>query len=94
MWSGSPGDLDSGEENTADNMSLSGEEGGASDLEDSAEGDSSSPPSFTPVYSEGNTQALVQGLGKPFGNQLKDQSIDHFPFSVFGSNVESGNSGF
>ncbi|KAF6718889.1 Zinc finger protein ZFPM1 [Oryzias melastigma] len=46
------GDLDGGEENTADTMSLSGEEGGASDLEDSAEGDSSTPPPYTPLYSE------------------------------------------
>uniref|UniRef100_A0A3P9HCM9 Zinc finger protein, FOG family member 1 n=1 Tax=Oryzias latipes TaxID=8090 RepID=A0A3P9HCM9_ORYLA len=47
------GDLDGGEENTADTMSLSGEEGGASDPEDSAEGDSSTPPPYTPLYSEG-----------------------------------------
>ncbi|XP_011474688.1 zinc finger protein ZFPM1 isoform X1 [Oryzias latipes] len=46
------GDLDGGEENTADTMSLSGEEGGASDPEDSAEGDSSTPPPYTPLYSE------------------------------------------
>ncbi|XP_029992386.1 zinc finger protein ZFPM1 [Sphaeramia orbicularis] len=46
------GELDSGEENTADNLSLSGEEGGASDPEDSAEGDSSSPTAYTPLYNE------------------------------------------
>ncbi|KAM3870323.1 zinc finger protein ZFPM1 [Diretmus argenteus] len=44
------GDLDGGEENTPDNLSLSGEEGGASDPDDSAEGDGSSPPPFTPLY--------------------------------------------
>ncbi|KAI3371753.1 hypothetical protein L3Q82_024307 [Scortum barcoo] len=49
---GSLGDLDSGEENTLDNLSLSGEEGGASDPDDSAEGDSSSPPPHTPLYNE------------------------------------------
>ncbi|XP_070686360.1 zinc finger protein ZFPM1 [Pempheris klunzingeri] len=46
------GDLDCGEENTPDNLSLSGEEGGASDPDDSAEGDSSSPPPCTPLYNE------------------------------------------
>ncbi|MEQ2167076.1 hypothetical protein GOODEAATRI_000517 [Goodea atripinnis] len=50
--SGSLGDLDGGEENTADTPSLSGEEGGASDPEDSAEGDSCSPPSYTGLYNE------------------------------------------
>uniref|UniRef100_A0A3P9L316 Zinc finger protein, FOG family member 1 n=1 Tax=Oryzias latipes TaxID=8090 RepID=A0A3P9L316_ORYLA len=50
---GSLGDLDGGEENTADTMSLSGEEGGVSDPEDSAEGDSSTPPPYTPLCSEG-----------------------------------------
>ncbi|TKS73743.1 hypothetical protein D9C73_007824 [Collichthys lucidus] len=51
---GSLGDLDGGEENTPDNLSLSGEEGGASDPDDSAEGDSSSPPPYTPLYNEGD----------------------------------------
>ncbi|KAM4573468.1 zinc finger protein ZFPM1 [Odontesthes bonariensis] len=46
------GDLDGGEDNAADNLSLSGEEGGASDPEDSAEGDGCSPPPYTPLYSE------------------------------------------
>nr|XP_015820638.2 zinc finger protein ZFPM1 [Nothobranchius furzeri] len=46
------GELDGGDENTADSLSLSGEEGGASDPEDSAEGDSSSPPSYTPLHNE------------------------------------------
>ncbi|KAM3609015.1 uncharacterized protein V6R79_008503 [Siganus canaliculatus] len=46
------GDLDGGEENTPDNLSLSGEEGGASEPDDSAEGDSASPPPCTPLYSE------------------------------------------
>ncbi|XP_035981711.1 zinc finger protein ZFPM1 [Fundulus heteroclitus] len=46
------GDLDGGEETTADTPSLSGEEGGASDPEDSAEGDSCSPPSYPPLYNE------------------------------------------
>lgn len=50
---GSLGDLDGGEENTADNLSLSGEDGGASDPDDSAEGDSSSPPPYVPLYNEG-----------------------------------------
>uniref|UniRef100_A0A3Q2PE04 Zinc finger protein, FOG family member 1 n=1 Tax=Fundulus heteroclitus TaxID=8078 RepID=A0A3Q2PE04_FUNHE len=50
--SGSLGDLDGGEETTADTPSLSGEEGGASDPEDSAEGDSCSPPSYPPLYNE------------------------------------------
>uniref|UniRef100_A0A3Q2D3D8 Zinc finger protein, FOG family member 1 n=1 Tax=Cyprinodon variegatus TaxID=28743 RepID=A0A3Q2D3D8_CYPVA len=46
------GDLGGGEESSADTPSLSGEEGGASDPEDSAEGDSCSPPSYTPLYNE------------------------------------------
>lgn len=50
---GSLGDLDGGEEITPDNLSLSGEEGGASEPDDSAEGDSSSPPPYTPLYNEG-----------------------------------------
>lgn len=50
---GSLGDLDGGDENTPDNLSLSGEDGGASDPDDSAEGDSSSPLPYTPLYDEG-----------------------------------------
>ncbi|XP_049928346.1 zinc finger protein ZFPM1 [Epinephelus moara] len=46
------GDVDGDEENTPDNLSLSGEEGGASDPDDSAEGDSSSPPPYTSLYNE------------------------------------------
>ncbi|XP_077049498.1 zinc finger protein ZFPM1 isoform X3 [Siphateles boraxobius] len=45
------GDLNGGEDPT-DDVSMSGEEGGASDQEDSAECDGSSPPSFTPLYNE------------------------------------------
>lgn len=44
---GSLGDLDGGEDNAPDTPSLSGEEGGASDPEESAEGDASSPSSST-----------------------------------------------
>uniref|UniRef100_A0A8C5CWI2 Zinc finger protein, FOG family member 1 n=1 Tax=Gadus morhua TaxID=8049 RepID=A0A8C5CWI2_GADMO len=50
---GSIGDLDGGEETTPGDLSLSGEEGGASDQEDSAGGDGSSPPPFAPLYNEG-----------------------------------------
>ena len=49
---GSIGDLDGGEENPPDDVSLSGEEGGVSDQDDSAECDGSSP-SFAPLYNEG-----------------------------------------
>ncbi|XP_042631291.1 zinc finger protein ZFPM1-like isoform X1 [Cyprinus carpio] len=45
------GDLNGGED-PSDDVSMSGEEGGASDQEDSAECDGSSPPSFTPLYNE------------------------------------------
>ncbi|XP_028286301.1 zinc finger protein ZFPM1 [Parambassis ranga] len=48
----SPGDLDGSEENKTDNLSLSGEEGGASDPDDSVEGDSSSPQPYTSLYNE------------------------------------------
>ncbi|XP_069384614.1 zinc finger protein ZFPM1 [Paralichthys olivaceus] len=44
------GDLDGGEENTLDSHSLSGEEGGVSDPDDSLEGDS--PPPYTPLHNE------------------------------------------
>lgn len=73
----SPGDLDSGEENTADNMSLSGEEGGASDLEDSAEGDSSSPPSFTPVYSEEPQSQDSRGGPEDEDQAMEEQAPVH-----------------
>uniref|UniRef100_A0A4W5R2G5 Zinc finger protein, FOG family member 1 n=1 Tax=Hucho hucho TaxID=62062 RepID=A0A4W5R2G5_9TELE len=43
------GDLEGGEDNTPDDVSLSGDEGGASD---SAECDSSSTPPYTPLYNE------------------------------------------
>lgn len=56
---GSIGDLDTGEENPPDDVSLSGEEGGASDLEDSAELDGCSPPSLTPLCSEGETCTAI-----------------------------------
>ncbi|XP_010882440.2 zinc finger protein ZFPM1 isoform X3 [Esox lucius] len=46
------GDLEGGEDNTPDDVSLSGDEGGASDPEDSAECDSSSSPPYTPFYTE------------------------------------------
>ncbi|XP_068459688.1 zinc finger protein ZFPM1 isoform X2 [Clinocottus analis] len=46
------GDLGGEEENTPDNLSLSGEEGGASDPDDSAEGDGSSPPPYAALYNE------------------------------------------
>ncbi|KAK1887994.1 Protein SlyX, partial [Dissostichus eleginoides] len=58
MWNhgilncGSLGDLSGEEENTADHLSLSGEEGGASDPDDSAEGDSSSPPPYPALYNQ------------------------------------------
>ncbi|XP_047008862.1 zinc finger protein ZFPM1 isoform X2 [Ictalurus punctatus] len=45
------GDLDGGEDNPPDDVSLSGEEAGASDQDDSAECDESSP-SFAPLYNE------------------------------------------
>lgn len=53
LFAGSLGDLDGVEENTPDSLSLSGEEGGISDPEDSAEGDSSSPQQYTQIYNEG-----------------------------------------
>ncbi|XP_077567898.1 zinc finger protein ZFPM1 [Stigmatopora nigra] len=46
------GDLDSNEDNTFDNLSLSGEEAEASDPDDSAEGDSCSPAPYTPPCNE------------------------------------------
>lgn len=49
---GSLGELN-GSEDPSDDVSMSGEEGGASDQEDSAECDGSSPSSFPPLYNEG-----------------------------------------
>ncbi|XP_035497989.2 zinc finger protein ZFPM1 isoform X1 [Scophthalmus maximus] len=46
------GDLDGAEDNAPDDHSLSGEEGGVSDPEESVEGDSCSPPTYTPLYNE------------------------------------------
>ncbi|XP_056622501.1 zinc finger protein ZFPM1 isoform X2 [Triplophysa dalaica] len=45
------GDLN-GSEDPSDDVSMSGEDGGASDQEDSAECDGSSPSSFPPLYNE------------------------------------------
>lgn len=57
---GSIGDLDGGEDNPPDDVSLSGEEAGASDQDDSAECDESSP-SFAPLYNEGKeNKPLIQ----------------------------------
>uniref|UniRef100_A0A8B9KXX2 Zinc finger protein, FOG family member 1 n=2 Tax=Astyanax mexicanus TaxID=7994 RepID=A0A8B9KXX2_ASTMX len=56
------GDLDGGEENLPDDVSLSGEEGGTSDQDDSAECDGSSP-SFAPLYNEEPT--THQSPGSP-----------------------------
>ncbi|XP_033941139.1 zinc finger protein ZFPM1 [Pseudochaenichthys georgianus] len=56
------GDLSGEEENTADHLSLSGEEGGASDPDDSAEGDSSSPPPYPALYNQ-ESRTQDSGLG-------------------------------
>ncbi|XP_066541450.1 zinc finger protein ZFPM1 isoform X2 [Hoplias malabaricus] len=58
------GDLDGGEENPPDDVSLSGEEGGASDQDDSAECDGSSP-SFAPLYNEEPTTHKSPGTPDP-----------------------------
>lgn len=50
LSAGSPGDLDGAEDNAVDSLSLSGEDAGVSDPEDSADGDASSRPSSTPLY--------------------------------------------
>lgn len=66
------GDLDSGEDNAADSISLSGEEGGASDPDDSAEDrDSSSPQPHTPVHSEEPHSQDSRG-----GPDDEDQAVD------------------
>ncbi len=65
FFAGSIGDLNGGED-PSDDVSMSGEEGGASDQEDSAECDGSSPPSFTPLYNEGEmTHAKPAVVWKP-----------------------------
>ncbi|XP_026086426.1 zinc finger protein ZFPM1-like [Carassius auratus] len=69
------GDLN-GDEDPSDDVSMSGEEGGASDQEDSAECDGSSPPSFTPLYNEEprtNESISVPGEG---GQDEKGPSED------------------
>ncbi len=75
---GSLGDLDSGEENTLDNLSLSGEEGGASDPDDSAEGDSSSPPPFTPLYNEGERRKKAR-----YGSQKSSYNRRYWHNNIF-----------
>lgn len=62
LSTGALGELDGGEENALDTPSLSGEEGGVSDPEDSAEGDASSRPSSTPLY-EGERGGRGRGSG-------------------------------
>ncbi|XP_053742076.1 zinc finger protein ZFPM1 isoform X1 [Synchiropus splendidus] len=57
------GDLDGSEENT-DNQSVSGEEGGASDPEDSAEGESCSPTPHTPACEEPSCQDSPRAPGE------------------------------
>ncbi|XP_072290602.1 zinc finger protein ZFPM1 [Eucyclogobius newberryi] len=74
----SMGDLDSGEENTADNVSLSGEEGGASDLDGSAEDrDSASPQPVTPGDSEEPHSQDSRG-----GPEDEDQMDERAPVST------------
>ncbi|XP_061628649.1 zinc finger protein ZFPM1 isoform X1 [Phyllopteryx taeniolatus] len=76
------GELDGNEDNTLDNLSLSGEEAEASDQDDSAEGDSSSPPPYTPPYNkeprkedihgdpdEGDEDGEAQRLGHSSGKE-------------------------
>lgn len=71
LSAGSPGDLDGPEDNAVDSLSLSGEEGGVSDPEDSADGDASSRPSSTPLY-EGEwwVQPPLGGGGRGFSSQF------------------------
>uniref|UniRef100_H2MG13 Zinc finger protein, FOG family member 1 n=1 Tax=Oryzias latipes TaxID=8090 RepID=H2MG13_ORYLA len=88
---GSLGDLDGGEENTADTMSLSGEEGGASDPEDSAEGDSSTPPPYTPLYSEGERERRPVQVWEKFLIQLlaEDNTCDMIHKNITNSSSSS-----
>ncbi|XP_056138051.1 zinc finger protein ZFPM1 [Lampris incognitus] len=75
--SGSIGDLDGGEENTADDISLSGEEGGASDPDDSAECDSSSPLLFTPLYNEEHRTQDRQGPPDDEDDEHEGKGLTH-----------------
>ncbi|XP_029378680.1 zinc finger protein ZFPM1 isoform X2 [Echeneis naucrates] len=58
------GDFDCGEDNTIDNLSLSGEDGVVSDPDDSVEGDSSSPPPYTPLCNEEPKTQDSQGAAR------------------------------
>ncbi|XP_073328003.1 zinc finger protein ZFPM1 isoform X2 [Pagrus major] len=71
------GDLDGGEENTPDNLSLSGEDGGASDPDDSAEGDSSSPLPYTPLYNEEPRMQDSQGGPDNEDEDGAEQGLTH-----------------
>nr|XP_057930576.1 zinc finger protein ZFPM1 [Doryrhamphus excisus] len=56
------GELDSNDDSTFDDLSVSGEEAEASDPDDSADGESSSPPPYTPLYNdESRTQDTKRG---------------------------------
>ncbi|KAM8891686.1 zinc finger protein ZFPM1 isoform 2-T2 [Spinachia spinachia] len=71
------GDLDDEEENTLDNLSLSGEEGGASELDDSAEGDSSSPRVHASLYiQEPTTQDSGEGPDEEH-KDMEDPDLSH-----------------
>ncbi|KAL0968209.1 hypothetical protein UPYG_G00263860 [Umbra pygmaea] len=69
------GDLEVGEDNTPDNVSLSGDEGGASDPEDSGECDSSSPPPYTPLYTE--EPRTHDSLGSPDDSDQEEKGPTH-----------------
>ncbi|XP_026168201.1 zinc finger protein ZFPM1 [Mastacembelus armatus] len=82
----SPGDLDGIEENTPDNLSLSGEEGGVSDPDDSAEGDNTSPLPYTPLYNE--EPKTQDSLGGP-SNEDEDRD-EQGPIDSGGEDEEEG----
>ncbi|KAL6107419.1 zfpm1 [Pungitius sinensis] len=71
------GDLGNEEENTPDNLSLSGEDGGASDLDDSAEGDSSSPRAHESLYiQEPRTQDSGRGPDEE-NEDMQEPGLSH-----------------
>ncbi|XP_057691879.1 zinc finger protein ZFPM1 [Corythoichthys intestinalis] len=71
------GELDGKEDNTLDNLSLSGEEAEASDPDDSAEGDSSSPAPYTPPYNEEPRMQDIHGDPEEGDGDGKPQDLAH-----------------
>ncbi|XP_061891947.1 zinc finger protein ZFPM1 isoform X3 [Entelurus aequoreus] len=88
LITGSLGELDSNDDSTLDDLSLSGEEAEASDPDDSAEGESSTPPSYNEESGtqdthggpeeDGEEQGLAQSGGKEDEEGEEEDKVLHW----------------